>query len=212
MASNVTGSRRLAAPERRRLIEDAATQLFAERGYLATTIDDIVAGAGVTKPMLYRHFESKQDLVMTLLERHRDELAAAPLDALLASADRPFAERLDAMLEEWFGYVEAHPFVRLLLHDSTGDSEVAALVEELHDRQRAADVALLREFVPHVPEHELVPLGEIIRSSLAALGLWRLDHPDTDAASVNAALRRVILAVVESSQDETPAPGTVAQR
>jgi len=203
MVRNATGSRRLAAAERRRLIEDAATQLFAERGYIATTIDDIVAAAGVTKPMLYRHFESKQDLVMTLLERHRDELAAAPLDALLASADRPFAERLDAMLEAWFGYVEAHPFVRLLLHDSSGDTEVAALVEELHDRQRAADVALLREFAPHIPEHELVPLGEIIRSSLSALGLWRLDHPDTDPANLNAALRRVVLAIVESPHDGT---------
>ncbi len=200
MVMHATGSRRLAAAERRRLIEDAATQLFAERGYVATTIDDIVAAAGVTKPILYRHFESKQDLVMTLLQRHRDELAAAPLDALLESADRPFAERLDAMLEAWFGYVEAHPFVRLLLHDSSGDTEVAALVDELHDRQRAADVALLREFVPHIPERELIPLGEIIRSSLSALGLWRLDHPDTDPANLNAALRRVILAIVESSE------------
>ena len=198
MSRNATGSRRLAAAERRRLIEDAATHLFAEHGYVATTIDDIVAGAGVTKPMLYRHFESKQDLVMTLLERHRDELAAAALDALLESADRAFDERLDAMLEAWFGYVEAHPFVRLLLHDSSGDREVEALVEDLHDRQRAADVALLREFAPHIPERELVPLGEIIRSSLAGLGLWRLDHPDADPANVTAALRRVAFAIVES--------------
>jgi len=178
------------------LIEDVAARLFAERGYVATTIDDIVAGAGVTKPMLYRHFESKQDLVITLLERHRDELAAAPLDALLASADRPLADRLEVMLEAWFRYVERHPFVRLLLHDSSGDSEVAALVEELHDRQRTADVALLREFAPHIPERELVPLGEIIRSALSGLGLWRLDHPDADPANVNAALRRVVLAIV----------------
>jgi AcrR family transcriptional regulator len=182
------------------LIENAAARLFAERGYLATTIDDIVADAGVTKPMLYRHFESKQDLVMTLLERHRDELAAAPLDALSASVDRQFAARLDAMLDAWFGYVEAHPFVRLLLHDSSGDAEVAALVEELHDRQRAADVALLREFAPHIPERELVPLGEIIRSALSGLGLWRLGHPETDPADVSAAMRRVVLAIVESPQ------------
>jgi len=152
--------------------------------------------------MLYRHFESKQDLVMTLLERHRDELAAAPLDVLLATADRPFAERLDAMLEAWFGYVEAHPFVRLLLHDSSGDTHVATLVEELHDRQRAADIALIREFAPHIPGRELAPLGEVIRSALSGLGLWRIDHPDIDRADVIAALRRVVLAIVESSLKE----------
>jgi len=184
---------RLSAPERRRRIEEAATALFAERGYAATTIDDIVTGAGVTKPMLYRHFESKQALVMSLLERHRDELAAAPLDVLLATEQAPFPERLDAMLDAWFGYVEAHPFVRLLLHDSSGDPEVAALVRELHDRQRAADVALLREFAPHIPTAELQPLGEVIRSSLAGLALWWMDHPDTDRADVIAGMRRVVL-------------------
>ena len=197
MSRTTSNSHRLVAAERRRLIEDAAAELFAERGYVATTIEEIVTRAGVTKPMLYRHFESKQDLVMTLLERHRDELATAPLDALLASADRPFAERLDAMLDAWFAYVETHPFIRLLLHDSSGDTEVAALVEELHDRQRAADVVLLREFAPHIPDRELVPLGEIIRSALSSLGLWRLDHPETDPATLNAALRRVVLAIVE---------------
>jgi len=199
MSRNATTSRRLAAAERRRLIENAATLLFTENGYVATTIEDIVTRAGVTKPMLYRHFESKQDLVITLLERHRDELAAAPLDVLLATAGQPFAARLDAMLEAWFGYVQAHPFVRLLLHDSGGDAEVTALVEELHDRQRAADVALIREFAPHIPERELAPLGAVIRSSLSGLALWHMDHPDIDRTDVIAALRRVLLAIVESA-------------
>ena len=196
MATAPPSRRRLSAPERRRTIEDAATVLFAERGYGATTIDHVVSRAGVTKPMLYRHFESKQALVMALLERHRDELAAAPLDALLAGGGRPLADRIDAMLEAWFGYVQAHPFVRLLLQDASGDPEVAALVGELHDRQRAADVALLREFAAHIPERELQPLGELIRSSLAGLALWWMDHPEVDRADVIAAMRRVVLALV----------------
>ena len=102
------------------------------------------------------------------------------------------------MLEAWFRHVEAHPFVRLLLHDRSGNPEVEALAEDIHDRQRAADVALLREFARHIPERELVALGEIIRRSLSDLGLWRLDHPDADPANVTAALRRVVLALVES--------------
>lgn len=184
---------RLAAGERRLTIEEAATRLFAERGYAATTIEDIAAGAGVTKPILYRHFSSKQALVMALLERHRDELAAAPLDALLATRDQPFPHRLDAMLEAWFDYVGDHSFVSLLLHDASGDPEVAALVEELHDRQRAADVALLREFAPHVPEHELEPLGEIIRSTLSGVALWWMEHPEAPRQGVIGAVRRTVL-------------------
>jgi len=37
-------------------LEEAAARLFAERGYLATTVDDIVSAADVSKPALYRHF------------------------------------------------------------------------------------------------------------------------------------------------------------
>jgi AcrR family transcriptional regulator len=143
--------------------------------------------------MLYRHFEGKQELALVLLERHRDALAAAPLDALLATASRPLAERIDAMLDAWFDYVAREPFVRLLLHDASGDSAVSALVEELHGRQRAADIALVREFAPHVPEAELEPIGEIIRSSLSGLGLWLLDHPDYDRSRLIAAMRRMVL-------------------
>jgi len=196
MSTSPTAPRRLPAAERRRTIEDAAAALFTERGYAATTIDHIVGRAGVTKPMLYRHFASKQALVMHLLEEHRDRLAAAPLDGLLATAGQPFAARLDAMLEAWFAYVEAHPFVRLLLHDASGDDEVAALVRELHDRQRAADVALLREFAPHVPEVELLALGELVRSSLAGLGLWLLERGPGERAAVVAAMRRTVLGLV----------------
>ncbi len=198
MPTSRISRQRLNSAERQRTIEEAAVELFTERGYAGTTIDDVVACAGVSKPMLYRHFESKQALVMALLERHRDELAAAPLDALLATSERPFSERLDVMLEAWFGYVRAHPFVRLLLHDASGDPEVSALVRELHDRQRAADIALLREFAPHIPEQELHALGEIIRSSLAGLALWWLDHAEVEQDHIIAAMRRVVLGIVPS--------------
>jgi len=51
--------RRLPPDQRRALIEDAAARLFAERGYAATKREDIAAAAGVTKPILYRHFDNK---------------------------------------------------------------------------------------------------------------------------------------------------------
>src|SRR2546427_824545 len=183
--------RRLSASERRAVIEEAAARLFAQRGYAATTVADIVALAGVSKPMLYRHFESKKDLHMKLLERRRDELAAAPLDEFLRGQSDP-AHALPAMIDAWFAHVEEHPHTsRVLFQDAIGDDEVEALQRELRRRQRAADVALLREFAPGLPEPELEPLGEIIRSSLAGLALWWLDNPQVPRASVVAAMLRM---------------------
>jgi AcrR family transcriptional regulator len=191
----------MTAAERRSVVLEAAERLFADRGFAATTLDDVAAAAGVTKPVVYRHFASKRDLAMFLLELHRDRLAAAPLDAMLAAPERAFPERLDAMLDAWFAYVEAHPFVRLLLQDEGSDPVISALVTELHGRQRAADIALLREFAPHVPEAEHEALGELIRVSLSGLGLWVLDRDPADAdpadaGAAKAALRRTFLALV----------------
>jgi AcrR family transcriptional regulator len=182
---------RLTAAARRALIEDAAARLFAARGYGATTVEDIVAEAGVSKPMLYRHFQSKRELHTKLLERRRDELAGAALDEFLHGPGEP-GERLPAMIDAWFAHVERHPDTsRMLLQDATGDADIQALQRELRGRQRAADVALLREFAPQLPEAELEPLGEIIRSSLSGLALWWLEHTDVPRAVVVAAVLRV---------------------
>ncbi|HTU77836.1 MAG TPA: TetR/AcrR family transcriptional regulator [Solirubrobacteraceae bacterium] len=191
---------RLSAGQRRVLIEDAAARLFARHGYAATTVQDIVAEAGVSKPMLYRHFESKKELHMKLLERRRDELAAAPLERFL-EADGNHEERLPAMIDAWFAHVEQHPDTsRLLFQDVTGDPDVRALQRELRRRQRAADVALLREFAPQLPEHELEPLGEITRSCLTGLALWWLDNPDVPRATVTAAVLRVTTGILSSAR------------
>jgi AcrR family transcriptional regulator len=189
---------RLPGARRRAHIEDAAARLFAERGFAATTVEDIVAEAGVSKPMLYRHFESKKELQMKLLGRRRDELAAAPLDSFIQGTGEP-EQRLSAMTDAWFAHVGQHPNTsRMLFQDATGDPEIQALQRELRRRQRAADVALLREFAPQLPENELEPLGEIIRSSLTGLALWWLDNPEVPRDTVVAAVLRVTTGVLST--------------
>jgi AcrR family transcriptional regulator len=192
---------RLTAAERHSLIEDAAARLFARRGYDATTVEQIVSEAGVSKPMLYRHFESKKDLCMVLLERRRDELAAAPLDEFISSSDSP-RHRLPAMIDAWFAHVAEHPdSCRILFRDVTFDEDIRALQLELHARQRAADIALLHEFGVRVPELELEPLAEIIRSSLSGLALWWLDHSDVPRATVVAAMLRMTRGLLYAGAD-----------
>jgi len=180
---------RLKGPQRRELLEGAAARLFAEQGYEATTVEQICRAAGVSKPMLYRHFESKQELARKLLERRRDELAAAPLDEFVR---RPDVGSLRAMTDSWFAHVEAHPdSCRFLFRDITGDAELAQLQQELRHWQRSADVALLRELAPGIPEHELEPLGEAIRSTLYGVALWWLDHESVPRSTVVDAIFRL---------------------
>ena len=68
--------RRLRRAERREQILGAATRAFARAGFSATSLDDVAAEAGITRVILYRHFESKADLYRAVLDRARNRLAA----------------------------------------------------------------------------------------------------------------------------------------
>jgi TetR/AcrR family fatty acid metabolism transcriptional regulator len=84
---------------RAELILDRAAEIFAEKGYYSTTVDEIAAGAGVAKGTLYQHFPSKDALVVALFERN-----VALLEQTVAEvAEMPLAAR--TRLERVFHYV-----------------------------------------------------------------------------------------------------------
>src|SRR4029450_12682283 len=133
--TSVTPRQRLPVAERRTLIVEAAGRLFGERGYEGTRIDEIAAAAGVTKPIVYRHFGSKRDLYLSLLDRHRDDLAG-----FVASmpTEGSTEERLRSVLQTWLDYVEARSYAwKMLFRDAGGGPEIAARRREVHARARA---------------------------------------------------------------------------
>jgi AcrR family transcriptional regulator len=176
--------RRLPKGERRRLIEEAASGLFAERGYAETRLEDIAAAAGVTKQLLYQHFPSKKALHMALLARHRDELLGGLAEEMATPG--PLADRLPGVLDRWFAYVEHHPYASaMLFRDTTGDPEVQAFYRELQASARRANVALIRaEPELEVAEERVEPLAELLRSATTGLALWWAEHPDLPRATL----------------------------
>ncbi len=103
MVSSVGVSPRNPAASRQRLIETAAA-LFYRRGIQRTSIDEVVAEAGLTKPTLYRHFRSKDELVAAVVEFRSMNWARA-IDERVAAARTP-QRRLMAVfdfLEEFIG-------------------------------------------------------------------------------------------------------------
>jgi AcrR family transcriptional regulator len=78
-------SMRLPAPARREQILDVSVQVFAHRGFHSTSMNDVAEAAGVTKPVLYQHFDSKQDLYLALLEEAGNRLRNA-ISKAVASA------------------------------------------------------------------------------------------------------------------------------
>jgi AcrR family transcriptional regulator len=185
-----TVRRRLPSEERRATIVEAAGRLFGDRGYDATRLDDIAAAAGVTKPIVYRHFDTKRALYLALLERHRDDLAsfAAMIDAEEGTAD----ERLRTVLDVWLTYVEAHSYAwRMLFRDTGGGPEVEAFRLEVHARARAVLVGIIRTLseVP-IPRRELEPLAELMSMGMASVVLWWMENPGSSRGAVLDAIAR----------------------
>jgi len=95
--------KRLPASERRKVILDAALSTFVEYGYHGALMDTIAERAEVTKPILYRHFPSKLDLLLAILDQTGEELR----DALL----QPDPDEMDwhtsirHSIRAYFGFV-----------------------------------------------------------------------------------------------------------
>ena len=60
---------RMPAAERREQLLDVASELFSKQGYARATTNQLARAAGVTEPIIYRHFKSKKDLFIALIER-----------------------------------------------------------------------------------------------------------------------------------------------
>jgi TetR/AcrR family transcriptional regulator len=92
-------------PVRDRLLH-AAMELFASRGYAATSIREIVEAAGVTKPVLYYHFQSKEGLFLALF----DALQVTVEDKLSRSLALPgkARERIGRLFDAFFALFEEH--------------------------------------------------------------------------------------------------------
>jgi len=91
---------RLPAPERRAAVLDCACRVFSRGSYHGTTTAEIARAAGVTEPILYRHFESKRDLYLACLDETWAELRALWDDAVAAEPDA--ANWVRAMAQAFF--------------------------------------------------------------------------------------------------------------
>lgn len=87
---------RLPAAQRREQLLDTAAKLFGEKGYSGSTTAELARAAGVTEPIIYRHFSSKKDLFIALLER-TGKLTIQRWEQFLADAPDP-ASRLGRLI------------------------------------------------------------------------------------------------------------------
>jgi AcrR family transcriptional regulator len=155
---------RLPAEQRRSQLLLVAVEVFGERGFHATSMDEVAEAAGVTKPVLYQHFPSKRALYRELLDDVDAQLVARLVTATSGAASG--RERVQEGFAAYFRFVaENRAGFRLLFGASVrNDPEFAVVAERAIDQIAALIADLIEIEAPaghrRVLAHAIVGMAE----------------------------------------------------
>jgi AcrR family transcriptional regulator len=191
--------------QRERLILDIAGEVFARDGYHAAAMDEIARLAGISKPMLYAYFGSKEGLYVAYIERTGQEL----LERLQRTFPEPEpALRMRARVGEFFCFVEEHQHGwRVLFNEASASRPVAEEVAQLRARIAAAVSRLVQEAAGASGVDPLAAdvAGEAVVGAGESLANWWLAHPEVSRERMAAWYAAVIEGAVAQVTRALPA-------
>jgi TetR/AcrR family transcriptional regulator len=155
---------RMRAQQRRRQLLEVAASLFSRLGYRGTTTAELAKAAGITEPILYRHFENKLDLFVTLVDEVGREVIAGWQKALDGVNDP--RKRLEILLA---GNPATH---------ERGRSVYRVIFQAMTEAE--GDRSIARAIRKHVSKLHKFVAGEL--ASLQAAAAIRRDEPPADLA------------------------------
>lgn len=159
-------------PLRDRIL-DAATRLFAQQGYAQTSMRGVAEAVGCTKPALYYHFGSKEDLFVATVQQHLDEYTEQ-LQAMLA-AGGTLKERLKASFETHLYRIQQRPEVMRLLMTIEHRPEQGLPVIDLmsmHEEHDRLIQQLLSEGVARGEIRSDLNLQDVSTSVVGLVHIW----------------------------------------
>ena len=201
--------RQRSADRRRLELMEAADRVVLRDGPGAS-MNAIAAEAGITKPILYRHFGDKGGLYAALAKRHTDAL----LGALDAPAKR--RERVEATLDTYLAAIEARPQVyRFLMHPSDGGPrsdhgfDIGPYSAPLLRRMGEELGKVIEERVDLGPDSEQLARvwGHGIVGMMHAAGVWWLGERPCSRATLVRSLADLLWGRLAAAGDKVGAPG-----
>jgi AcrR family transcriptional regulator len=177
--TETSARRRMPRAQREALMLDVAEEMFGERGYQAASMDEIAARVGVSKPMLYHYYGSKEGLFLACLRRARTGMREAILTG--ASSAQSRGDRLYTALVAWFRFVDEHRTLWNIIDESVREfSGAAEEVESIRDEHTVLIAGLIAAHTS--PDHLADPAEiEVIAAAISGAGervtRWRIRNP-----------------------------------
>jgi AcrR family transcriptional regulator len=167
---------RMSGRERREQLIDVGRKLFASKGFEAVTIEEIAAKAGVSKPVVYEHFGSKDGLYAVIVDREMNALMGMVSDSLTDTSGGA-RELLEQAGRALFDYIETHnEGFRILVRDSPVSQSTGNFASLLRDVASQVEARLAREFDRKGYPARLAPMyANMLVGMVALTGQWWLD-------------------------------------
>jgi AcrR family transcriptional regulator len=162
--------------ERREQLLNVGRALFAEKGFEATSIEEIAARAGVSKPVVYEHFGGKEGLYAVVVDREMSDLLERLTSALSAGHPRKLVEQAALAL---LTYIEEETDgFRILSRDSpVAGSSGGTFSSLLNDIASQVEHILSREFESRKITTKLAPMyAQMLVGMVALTGQWWLEE------------------------------------
>ena len=196
--------------DRERQMMAVAEQVFAERGYVAASMDEIAERVGVSKPMLYEYFRSKEGLLVACIRQARAELLQVTSQAAV-QADTP-EEMLRQGLIAYFRFITEHRQAWALLCSEAAVVGPSAAGEIEAIRQQQTDL-ISSTMARYAPEPlDTAAAAEVIVGGCERLALWCERNPDVTPEQAAELVMQLIwfgiaAVVPEAAQPGQPSPG-----
>ena len=163
---------RLSRSARRAQLLQAAQEVFVERGYHASGMDEIADRARVSKPVLYQHFPGKFDLYLALLDRADEEMLATVSAALGPS--RSNRERVAATVAAYFEFVvrEGEAYRLIFESDLSNEPRVRERLNEVHTHCADVIAPLIRQDTDLDTEQSHLLAGAVVGMAQVSARTW----------------------------------------
>jgi AcrR family transcriptional regulator len=167
--------------DRERQMIDVAEAVFAEQGYHAASMDDIAERVGVSKPMLYEYFGSKDGLLSACVARCRTELYDATQQAMARAGSAEDLLRRGLLAYFTFADRHSHAMAVMAQEPMVLPAAAAGAIEATRRQQSALAASLLAGFAPDAPPRAVEAYAEIIIGACERVSLWRVRNPEVTA-------------------------------
>jgi AcrR family transcriptional regulator len=176
---------RLPRAQREEQILTTAEEVFARRGYQLTTMEEVADRVGITKPVIYDYFGSKEGLLSATIARAREQLRSSTFAAWDAQPPgTPTEEFFRVGVRAFFDFIDAHRSAFILIqHEGAFAATAHDELEDIRAQQSEVVVEVLSHLdrFADTPRTQLTGYAEVLVGAAERVAVWRTRHPEINA-------------------------------